>query len=508
MPFDQETQDLIVQKTNEIRAALNGFKAEFEAKGAGAEERLKRLEEGQAKAANDETIRGIVKELISASERDQTNRHVDLIPTVDYSTRAARAWMENAKSKEEIRRVYDMVRLSRPIDEKTRQFQIIGTKLSLLKGLLSQGGMKWNPEQASTDQARMLWYQYRALQQEFFGDALLQRAVGDLFDSADSSEWIPSLMSAELLRYLEIYGTLIPAVRTAPMSSPTWKWPITKASDKARLMPEGASYTTSLPAHTASTYAGKDPIGGVTFTAKKLRAYFGFSEELLEDSIVSMLDWALEDLAAAQRRAIEDAMINGDTDTPAIDSDLSFSATDSSYSNRIAWKGFRELARANSATFTASGGNMTTANISDTLRKMGRYAVNPSNNIILCGVKSYLDLVDEGNIVTLDKVGSRATILTGSVGVFLGRNVLVNEFVREDLNASGQYDGTTTNNTVAICFDRTMWGLGNYRGIRSERERNAFFDQHLVYTWWRGDFQKLTTSTETTEAVLVDLTSA
>jgi len=41
--------------------------------------------------------------------------------------------------------------------------------------------------------------------------------------------------------------------------------------------------------------------------------------------------------------------------------------------------------------------------------------------------------------------------------------------------------------------------------MTSERERFSWWDQSMMYCWWRGDFQKTVKSTETTEACLVNL---
>jgi len=49
---------------------------------------------------------------------------------------------------------------------------------------------------------------------------------------------------------------------------------------------------------------------------------------------------------------------------------------------------------------------------------------------------------------TVDKYGQFATVLNGELGKIDGIPVIVSEKIRENLNASGVYDGTTTTKTL------------------------------------------------------------
>jgi len=469
--FDETTRKLIVDKTNEIRETVNGFKADFDAKAAGLEERMERFEQARNAAANDDHVKELVRELIAISKQDQTNRRVDLVPTVDYSIRAARRAMEVAETKEQVREVYDFMLQTRPVDDKVKRFQELSLQLAVIGSALNQQlpgqpySQRWHPTKAKTLAARMLWYEYEMLRKELFGEEILKRAFPA--DTADATEWIPSLMSAELLRYLEVTGSLLPNIRTVPMPTSTYKYPITTGIDKARRWAENTAYkgypTAAMQAANA-LYETLDPIGGITLSAKKLRGHFGFSTEFEEESIVAAAPFAAQEVAASIRRAIEDAMINGDTDSPELDADLVLAAdgTDGSYSNRTAWKGFREFARANSTTVDGGGASITVTNLFATIRKLNRYGLQPSDSMWIFGLKSYLDVLDTDAFITLDKAGARATLATGAVGLIAGRSLIVHEYVREDLATTGRYTGTGTT-TEVILFDKTRYILGNFR---------------------------------------------
>jgi hypothetical protein len=510
MTFDEEIRGLIAAKTKEIRDAQDAIKKEYDSKVATISERVERMEQARDERNTDETIKQLATELIELSKKDQTNRHVDLAPAPDYTMRAIRKVMETCETPKQIRAVHDHILAHRPQDDKMRRYQELSVRLSFIGAGMNRGLRDnpredvWHPAMARNLDLKLMWSEYCELRKEYFGEQIVQRA----FDTADSSDWVPSLMSAELLRYLEITGTLLPNIKTVPMGSATWKYPITTGIDKARYVPEATAYPSAVPAYGQNpAYKAASPIGGVTFSAKKIRAHMGYSAEMDEDSIVAFSAWATPEIASCARRGIEDAIINGDTDTPKIDSDIDLSpdGTDGTWSARVAWKGLRSFALATSAMYDAANAALDTTKLNNTIKKMERYAVNVNDTIWLFGIKGYLDLIDMDQFMTFDKIGSRATIITGSVGILFGRSVIVNEFVREDTNEGGQYDGTIKDRTVGIIYDRSRMALGNWRGMTNERERLAFFDQNIVYAWWRGDFQKLVKSTETTEAVVYNI---
>ena len=72
---------------------------------------------------------------------------------------------------------------------------------------------------------------------------------------------------------------------------------------------------------------------------------------------------------------------------------------------------------------------------------------------------------------TLDVFGPNAGILAGSIGKIGGMDVLVSSFMTDDLNASGVYDGSTTDNTGYCIVHRPSWRMANYKAHTVDVDR-------------------------------------
>jgi hypothetical protein len=126
----------------------------------------------------------------------------------------------------------------------------------------------------------------------------------------------------------------------------------------------------------------------------------------------------------------------------------------------------------------------------------------------IVGMGSYLNLLSDTNVQTVDKYGPNATILTGELGKIDGAPIIVSEYVRADLNATGVYDGVTTNRSAAISINRRGFFVGERRGMTVQvlRELYAEFDQDAVLCSVRKAFEpRFPAATEPIVAVTYNL---
>ena len=102
-------------------------------------------------------------------------------------------------------------------------------------------------------------------------------------------------------------------------------------------------------------------------------------------------------------------------------------------------------------------------------------------------------LQDTAGILTADKYGPGAPVVTGEAARVGGVPIIPTTWMPENLNNSGVYDGSTTNQTAAILADRDAFALGERRSIkvRSSDEILMESDQVVVLSTWRGDFEPL-----------------
>ena len=136
----------------------------------------------------------------------------------------------------------------------------------------------------------------------------------------------------------------------------------------------------------------------------------------------------------------------------------------------------------------------TAANLALLRKSMGKFGVNPNDIAFIVGVSSYLALLTDSNLLTVDKLGPNATILNGQVGTLYGAPVIVSEWVRENLNASGVYDGITTTKTYALAVNRGEWAMGQRMALDVEVDDSIYREtyQRVLVGFMREDFQSIT----------------
>lgn len=226
------------------------------------------------------------------------------------------------------------------------------------------------------------------------------------------------------------------------------------------------------------------------FSAVKLAEYHEVPEELNEDSAVDFLAVAREEVVKSHIRAVEAAMISGDSDGTHIDSDIQALGAD--VAEKI-WDGLRKRALANSA----NGGTVSFSNlaITDTLlgsmrQKMKKFGSNPRELLWIVGPSVYVQMMQLDDVATVDKFGPQATVLQGALAAYQGIPIYNGQYMREDLNASGVYDGTTTNRGSIMLVNHTRFMVGVRRPIQVKVQMDLpSQDRYLLAAYQRKAFQ-------------------
>jgi len=323
---------------------------------------------------------------------------------------------------------------------------------------------------------------------EFAQEASALRKAMDTATSDEGLEWIPTGFSAELIRKVKLALKVSALHGRIAMPTNPFKLPIDGADAVAYLTAESTSDTaTKITASTPGT-------GNVTFDAIKLACRVLVSTELEEDSVVAILPLLRDKIVQALAEAQENATINGDTAGTHMDSDVTASSD-----VRKAWDGYRKLALS-AAKVDCSTFNI--ANLRAIRAAMGKYGVNPNNLAWIAGISVFNKMLGLDEVITADKYGDSATILTGELAKLDGIPVIVSEFVRENLNASGVYDGVTETNTVLPLVYRSALLYGDRRSItlRVSHELYMETDQDVAIATQRLDFQPVQDAT--TEAIV------
>lgn len=223
----------------------------------------------------------------------------------------------------------------------------------------------------------------------------------------------------------------------------------------------------------------------ITLTAAKFATEILVSKEAEEDEIIAVLPFLQEELQDFTAADLEDTAINGAT--VERDSD-SGGAEDP----RLNWNGLRKVANANSAERDHGGGALTVAGLRSNRKLMGKYGIDPEQLVHILGMVEYIELLNDTSVLTLEKYGPQATVLTGELARADGVPVIVSEYVRQDLNATGVFDNTTKTKTVALTAHRKSFFRGTRRQLQVEylRELYSESDQDAVKISTRQALEK------------------
>lgn len=317
------------------------------------------------------------------------------------------------------------------------------------------------------------------------------RKAMDAATAAEGLEWIPTDFSMDLIdrvRLARKIAALFPEIR---MPTDPYKLPGVKTDARAYLVSE----QTADGPHSTSTFTASTPATrNVTLDAVKLGARIDFSTELVEDSIIPVLDFVKNQLAIALAEALEDALINGDTTSPHMDADVTASAD-----ARKAWKGLRKLAQdANQVSLST----FSLANLRAMRAKMGKYGTDPSKLVYICSAKGYIKFLGVDEVITMEKYGPNATVLTGELGKIDGVSIIVSELVRDDLNAVGVNDATTNSKGEVLLAYVPGFIMGEKRKVTVKSFEDVQNDKTAIVASWRGDFKSL--YDETTEPLVIE----
>lgn len=298
-------------------------------------------------------------------------------------------------------------------------------------------------------------------------------------------EFVPTLMSQIYAEELQMPREVQSKFREMKMPSNPYELPVAGGFTKARKIAEntqatGTNFTTS---------------NKITFSATKLVEYYELPEELTEDSAPDIYALGMREITEAQNRAVEAAIINGDDDGTHIDSDTQAGAAD--LAEKV-WKGLRRQALANSA----NGGTTDFSNavVSEallrTLRsRMKKAGVKPSDLMFIADPIVLQQLNALTNVATIDKYGPQATVLTGELAKYQGIPIVASESMRSDLNATGVYDGVTTNRAGLLLVNIKRWYIGMRRPIVIKVMQDLpSYDRWLMASYQRLDFKGHTQS--------------
>ena len=239
--------------------------------------------------------------------------------------------------------------------------------------------------------------------------ALPEQVKAMTFDSAFTT-WTHNTILEDIRQYAPLMNMLMNQVSQAGTD----------------VYPFEGSVTTGWGSLGAKNYALDKKI---SFDYKKIMAGVEWLYEDEEDTIITWMPKVRMDLIRALAEEIDNKLINGT-------------------STATTFRGIMDYAAGAGIKYTMSGADntLTAMHAMGARALMLKYGVNPKELAMFVNSAKYLQLLKDSNMVTVDKMGNLATLLTGSLGSVFGMNIFVNDYVPgTDTAAANEYSGVIFN---------------------------------------------------------------
>jgi HK97 family phage major capsid protein len=288
----------------------------------------------------------------------------------------------------------------------------------------------------------------------------------DSTTAGEGDEYVPTLLSGSLIERIQLELQVARLFEQVEMPSNPFEIPgiaLTRQRGATHAEQTADTGQTKIAKRTPATRK-------ITLSAVKFAVMALLSREYEEDSLIAAIPHLQSELVDYIGGDLEDAIVNGDTTAPHMDSD-----TTDADDPRKAWIGLRKAAIAATKTDGANAA-LTAAMLRVNRKKMEQYGVRGDQLAHIVSMAGYNQLLADTATLTLEKYGPQAVVLTGELAKVDGVPVIVSQYVRQDLNATGVHDGVTTNRTVALTVNRRGWFFGNRRDMTVQVLTEAFAD--------------------------------
>ena len=340
----------------------------------------------------------------------------------------------------------------------------------------------------------------RSLGNEAAGKVLesgILRTAQDTTTAGEGLEWIPVGYSSEMTERVYLQLRVANLFNRFQMAAKSVERPYAVTRGTAFLMPESAADTDIF---TTKARPSLTATGSATFTAKKLASLRFWSQEVEQDSIVPLLQTFLLHLAYSQGRGIEEALLNGSTAT----NDLDNAASDGSrlWANtgdpasvdaRKLCNGIRKQILGQDGTNRIDASNSS----ADFLKKMrslrgplGEAGAMVDRLVYILGTDSHIHLMNDANVITVDKYANNATVLSGEIAQVDNISCVLSPAQRNDYTAAGVYDGGD-DRTLLHCVHRDFFEIGDRLAPQIVQGFMDLSQQGYLMILQRLDFQRI-----------------
>ena len=370
-------------------------------------------------------------------------------------------------------------------------------ELAELKGQLSA-----YREQVSSMQNSKMHYQDSTRTSAQFSDAEKSNAVflaralnkynvfdtrlGDRMKAVLTDNNLNEAFSTNVYNEMQQQLVVAPMFNRIDVNSKDFRIPVADedTSDFVAQFPSGA-FAAGVSDSTTVPTSRQAQIGSVTLSPKKFMVATHIAKDEEEDTILPLIDFLRQAATRRLARGIDKALLRGDGTLSAFSTSNALAAA-GAYPSVI--KGVVELAASVGGLVSKTGTTIDKADPSDIAAariKLGKYGLALGSNLAyITSVEGYNNLVTNTDFQTVDKFGSQATYLTGSVGAIYGIPIFISEF----MDTAGAADSN-----LGVLVYKPGFIIGERRAMEIESEYLPQQQVTAMYLSTRMDFKALTT---------------
>lgn len=381
------------------------------------------------------------------------------------------------------------------IEVRSKYAALDAVDMAFMHTWLSRSG-QWTPSAAFMRE--LAQKTYRAVEQ----GKLDAGALRDLPVKADElmhtasqgfgQEWVPDVWSSELWRRATTENLILPLFKVIEMPSNPYEIAIPGPDPMVYFVPETQDEDDLTLGVGNPIPPGRFGTGKVTLTARKLALRVGFSSELVEDAVIPLMPLYREQAMRVMADALDNVLLNGDTETGdgnINSSDAPLPPTDKT----LAFDGLRKLPLVidPSKAHNALGNAPSLELMREARFKMPiRYALRQMHCAWIMDGSTYGKLLGLDEVLTVDKFGPSATVLSGELAKLEGVPIIVSpemSTTQEDglVGSSGNTQGQ------AVCVYRPGWVVGYRRRITATMDYLPYFDSYQMVATVRLAFGRM-----------------
>ena len=315
--------------------------------------------------------------------------------------------------------------------------------------------------------ARILAHVAKAPTAGGFRDAI-EKSISDTASSG--AEWIPDVPLNALYEEFYLKTAVSDLFSVTQIPGPVI---IPTIVDNGRPYLKGKASSNDPSQYTASELTS----GSNTIDPPGFAMRFLIDDSAAESAIFALMPEVARRAARAINDGYEDACINGDTTATHEDTIASWnirsrwgsSGLGGAADHRRGFKGLRRISVDRSST-TDMGSTQTTAGILTLVSSMGE--IGAARVALVTSPEVYLKkLLALAEVITVDKMGPMATVLTGQLANFAGHPLIVTRWVGADLAATGLYTATgALSGMLAVATDQ--FGTWRVRSTTVEQDKD------------------------------------